>query len=72
VDVCWLVSLQGLASAGVLMGIHYVPSLIIFVETSLITFCSYVLQMMCRYILEGKELEFYMKKIQKKKGKGAA
>jgi len=28
--------------------------------------------MMCRYILEGKELEFYMKKIQKKKGKGAA
>lgn len=23
------------------------------------------------YILEGKELEFYMKKIQKKKGKGA-
>ncbi|XP_010520566.1 PREDICTED: 40S ribosomal protein S8-1-like [Tarenaya hassleriana] len=24
------------------------------------------------YILEGKELEFYMKKIQKKKGKGAA
>jgi len=26
----------------------------------------------CRYILEGKELEFYLKKIQKKKGKGAA
>lgn len=26
----------------------------------------------CRYILEGKELEFYQKKIQKKKGKGAA
>jgi hypothetical protein len=25
-----------------------------------------------RYILEGKELEFYLKKIQKKKGKGAA
>lgn len=25
-----------------------------------------------RYILEGKELEFYMKKLQKKKGKGAA
>ncbi|MBA0795351.1 hypothetical protein Gohar_006218, partial [Gossypium harknessii] len=25
-----------------------------------------------RYILEGKELEFYMKKIQRKKGKGAA
>ncbi|GFZ20089.1 ribosomal protein S8e family protein [Actinidia rufa] len=24
------------------------------------------------YILEGKELEFYMKKIQRKKGKGAA
>lgn len=24
-----------------------------------------------RYILEGKELEFYMKKIQKKKGKAA-
>lgn len=24
-----------------------------------------------RYILEGKELEFYMKKIQRKKGKGA-
>ncbi|MFS7940804.1 putative ribosomal protein S8e/ribosomal biogenesis NSA2 [Helianthus anomalus] len=24
------------------------------------------------YILEGKELEFYMKKLQKKKGKGAA
>ncbi|XP_039032463.1 40S ribosomal protein S8-like, partial [Hibiscus syriacus] len=24
------------------------------------------------HILEGKELEFYMKKIQKKKGKGAA
>ena len=28
--------------------------------------------LMCgRYILEGKELEFYMKKIQRKKGKGA-
>lgn len=27
---------------------------------------------LCRYILEGKELEFYMKKLQKKKGKGAA
>ena len=25
-----------------------------------------------RYILEGKELEFYMKKIQRKKGKAAA
>lgn len=25
-----------------------------------------------RYILEGKELEFYMKKLQKKKGKAAA
>jgi hypothetical protein len=25
-----------------------------------------------RYILEGKELEFYMRKLQKKKGKGAA
>lgn len=25
-----------------------------------------------RYILEGKELEFYMKKIQRKKGKGGA
>lgn len=25
-----------------------------------------------RYILEGKELEFYMKKLQRKKGKGAA
>ena len=24
------------------------------------------------YILEGKELEFYMKKLQRKKGKGAA
>jgi small subunit ribosomal protein S8e len=24
-----------------------------------------------RYVLEGKELEFYMKKIQRKKGKGA-
>jgi small subunit ribosomal protein S8e len=24
-----------------------------------------------RYILEGKELEFYLKKIQRKKGKGA-
>lgn len=24
------------------------------------------------YILEGKELEFYMKKLQKKKGKGAS
>jgi small subunit ribosomal protein S8e len=24
------------------------------------------------YILEGKELEFYMRKLQKKKGKGAA
>lgn len=24
-----------------------------------------------RYILEGKELEFYMKKIQRKKGRGA-
>jgi hypothetical protein len=27
---------------------------------------------LCRYILEGKELEFYLKKIQKKKSKGAA
>jgi small subunit ribosomal protein S8e len=27
---------------------------------------------LCRYILEGKELEFYQRKIQKKKGKGAA
>jgi hypothetical protein len=26
----------------------------------------------CRYVLEGKELEFYQKKIHKKKGKGAA
>jgi small subunit ribosomal protein S8e len=25
-----------------------------------------------RYILEGKELEFYMRKLQKKKGKGAS
>lgn len=25
----------------------------------------------CRYILEGKKLEFYMKKLQKKKGKSA-
>jgi small subunit ribosomal protein S8e len=25
-----------------------------------------------RYILEGKEHEFYMKKLQRKKGKGAA
>jgi small subunit ribosomal protein S8e len=25
-----------------------------------------------RYILEGKELEFYMKKLQRKKSKGAA
>jgi len=25
-----------------------------------------------RYILEGKELEFYMKTLQRKKGKGAA
>ena len=25
-----------------------------------------------RYILEGKELEFYTRKIQRKKGKGAA
>lgn len=25
-----------------------------------------------RYILEGKELEFYMKKLQKKKGKAGA
>lgn len=25
-----------------------------------------------RYILEGKELEFYMKKLQRKKGKGAS
>jgi len=25
-----------------------------------------------RYILEGKELEFHMKKLQRKKGKGAA
>lgn len=27
--------------------------------------------MNCSYILEGKELEFYMKKLQRKKGKGA-
>lgn len=30
-----------------------------------------VIIVMHRYILEGKELEFYMKKIQRKKGKGA-
>lgn len=30
-----------------------------------------VLQFFYRYILEGKELEFYMKKLQRKKGKGA-
>ena len=29
------------------------------------------LQIFDRYILEGKELEFYMKKLQRKKGKGA-
>jgi len=27
--------------------------------------------MFTRYILEGRELEFYLKKIQRKKGKGA-
>jgi small subunit ribosomal protein S8e len=31
--------------------------------------CSFLISY--RYILEGKELEFYMKKLQKKKGKGA-
>lgn len=30
-----------------------------------------MITVMHRYILEGKELEFYMKKIQRKKGKGA-
>jgi hypothetical protein len=35
--------------------------------------CNFIDQISsCRYILEGKELEFYQKKIQKKKGKGAA
>lgn len=31
-----------------------------------------LLCVLSRYILEGKELEFYMKKTQKKKGKSAA
>jgi hypothetical protein len=32
---------------------------------------SYALSLIieCRYILEGRELEFYVKKMQKKKGK---
>lgn len=33
-------------------------------------FCSWMF--ISRYILEGKELEFYTKKLQKKKGKGAS
>lgn len=32
---------------------------------------SFTMIPVIRYILEGKELEFYMKKIQRKKGKGA-
>jgi len=40
-----------------------------FVPTS---FAFLIFSKLCRYILEGKELEFYMKKLQKKKGKGAA
>lgn len=37
-----------------------------------LSFAFLIFSNLCRYILEGKELEFYMKKLQKKKGKGAA
>lgn len=71
---CWLASLLGLVNVAELMGelirIEYIVWCTEF-PVSLSYFSSPSPFFFNRYILEGKELEFYMKKIQRKKGKGA-
>lgn len=72
--VYWLQSHRDLASVVVLMGMN---SLIIMycdisVKNAQFHWLTHLLSTnFDSYILEGKELEFYMKKLQKKKGKGA-
>lgn len=74
VGVYWLQSHRDLASVVVLMGMN---SLIIMycdisVKNAQFHWLTHLLSTnFDSYILEGKELEFYMKKLQKKKGKGA-
>jgi hypothetical protein len=71
---CWLAFLLDQANAVELMG---KPKGLLFFCILLfvsVLFCYLTIFFSTRYILEGKELEFYMKKLQRKKGKatGAA
>ena len=70
---CWRASLLDQDNVVDLMGEHksFYIFLLYSVLCRLILFPNQFL-FSIRYILEGKELEFYMKKIQRKKGKGAA
>ena len=71
---CWRASLLDQDNVVDLMGEHksfYIFSFV-FSFVSSYSISKPISFFFIRYILEGKELEFYMKKIQRKKGKGAA
>lgn len=73
VEGCWQPYHPVQVNAAELMGetkIHISNSFVFFF--CCILFCYVTKLHLNRYILEGKELEFYMKKIQRKKGKGAS
>lgn len=75
VDVCLPAFHHALVNVAGLMGMYNSPCLRIFFGKLHLCFCCslYFFHVISnRYILEGKELEFYMKKLQKKKGKSAA
>lgn len=69
---CWPVFLLVPDNVAGLMGMLK-PDLSDYVCVNIVLLFAYLIfPKLCRYILEGKELEFYMKKLQRKKGKGAA
>ena len=75
---CWPASRPAQVNVADLMGKRkqetiFCESVAIFFSLHSSSYISHLLKCFpFRYILEGKELEFYMKKIQRKKGKGAA
>lgn len=70
---CWLAFLHALVNVVELTGkLMLIAS---FYSAAIVDwFVPYLAELVYiyRYILEGKELEFYMKKLQRKKGKGGA
>lgn len=69
---CWPESHPNLVNVAERMGeLKLIEGYILLI--SLLTWCLlplFAMTFLVRYTLEGKELEFYMKKIQRKKGKG--